>query len=153
MGASRSIKDSLKRQCSKPYSYCTSSSPYYPHTFVSANYFDLLILLPPNTDKLPGQQVGEIRNCRAVHSQTVRNMTTKHNPALLPIDLYAVAPPDVQPCDLTKLGDHHSLQHMPQKEVTVFLYTSNQIVCVKDDRGGSEITLIIAAYQRMLKLA
>ena len=50
-------------------------------------------------------------------------MTTKHNPVTLPINLYAVGPPDVQPPDLTKLGDHHSVQHMPQKDVTEFLYT------------------------------
>ena len=31
-------------------------------------------------------------------------MTTKHNPVTLPINLYAVGPPDVQPRDLTKLG-------------------------------------------------
>ena len=46
---SRSIKESLKKQCSKQYSYFISSSPYYPHTFVSANYFDLLKLRPPKT--------------------------------------------------------------------------------------------------------
>ena len=27
----RSIRERLKRQCSKPHLYCTSSSPYYPH--------------------------------------------------------------------------------------------------------------------------
>ena len=63
-------------------------------------------------------------------------MTTKHNPATLPINLYAVDPPDVQPLDFTKLGDHHSVQHMPQKEVTECLYTSNQLVCVEEDKGG-----------------
>ena len=74
---------------------------------------------------------------RAERSQnTVRNMTTKHNPATLPINLYGVGPPDVHPLDFTKLGHHHSVEHMPQKEVTEFLYTSNQLVCVKDDKGG-----------------
>ena len=63
-------------------------------------------------------------------------MTTKHNPATLTINLYAVGPPDVQPPDFTKLGDHRSVQNMPQKEVTEFLYTSNKLVCVKDDKGG-----------------
>lgn len=47
---SRSIKESLKRQCSAPYSYFTSSSSYYPHTFVSANYSDLPKLRPPKTN-------------------------------------------------------------------------------------------------------
>ena len=63
-------------------------------------------------------------------------MTSKHNLATLPINLYAVDPPGVQPLDFTKLGDQHSVQHMPQKEVTEFLYTSNQLVCVKDDKSG-----------------
>ena len=70
---SRSIKERLKRQCSKPYSYFSSSSPYYPHTFVSAtDYSDLLKLCPPNTNKLPDhdQQVGEA-TWRAVHHQSV----------------------------------------------------------------------------------
>ena len=128
---SRSIKERLKRQCSKPYSYFTSSSPYYRHTFVSAtDYSDLLKLCHPNTNKLPGhdQQVGDMTNWRAVHHQsvpktTVRNMTSKHNPATLPINLYAVGPPDIQQLHFTKLGDHHSVQHMPQKEGTKFLYT------------------------------
>ena len=77
-------------------------------------------------NKLSSQQVREMRNWRAVHGQsvpqkTVRNMTTKDNPGTPPINLYAVGPPDVQPLDSTKLGDHHSVQQMPQKEVTEFL--------------------------------
>ena len=125
---SKAIKKRLKRQCSAPYSYFTSSSSYYPHTFVSANYSDLPKLRPPKTNKLTGQQVREMRNWRAVHGQsvpqkTVRNMTTKDNPGTLPINLYAVGPPDVQPLDLTKLGDRHSVQDMPQNEVREFLYS------------------------------
>ena len=66
-------------------------------------------------------------------------MTTKHDPVPLPINLYAVGLPDVQPLDLTKLEvkwilylpsdcreDHHSVhlvKYMPQKYVTEFLYT------------------------------
>ena len=69
-------------------------------------------------------------------------MTTKHNPVTLPINMCAMGTQGVQPLDLTKLGDCHSVQHMPQKEVTE-LYKSNQIVCVKDDKGGSEITLVL----------
>ena len=66
------------------------------------------------------------------------SMTTNHNPTTLPINLHAVGPPDVKPLDLSKLGDHHSVQHMPQKEVKEFMYTSNQIVWVKDGKGDSE---------------
>ena len=132
---SRSIKERLKRQRFKPLSYSTNSSPYYPHTFVSANYSDLLKLRLPNTSKLPGQQVEEMRNWRAVHGQSVpkklRNRTNRQNPVTIPINLYAVAPPDDQPLDLTKLGDHHWVQHITQKEVTEISYTSSQIVRVK----------------------
>ena len=71
-------------------------------------------------------------------------MTTKDNPGTLPINLYAVGLLDLQPLDLTKSGDHHSVQHMPQKEVTEFLYMSNQVVCVQDDKGGSENPLVLA---------
>ena len=78
-------------------------------------------------------------------------MTTKDNPGTLPINLYEVGPPDVQPLDLTKLGDHHSVQQMPQKEVTEFLYTSNQIVCVKHDKGCPENTLVLACLQENVK--
>ena len=66
---SRSIKERLKRQCSKPYSYrFTSCSHYYPHTFVSATgYSDLLKLRHPNKNKLPShdQQVGEMKHRHA----------------------------------------------------------------------------------------
>ena len=62
-------------------------------------------------------------------------MTTKDNPGTLPINLYAVGPTHVQPLNLTKLGDNHSVQQLPQKEVKEFLYTSNQIVCVKHDKA------------------
>ena len=79
-------------------------------------------------------------------------MTTKDNPGTLPINLYEVGPPDVQPLDLTKLGDHHSVQQMPQKEVTEFLYTSNQIVCVKHDKGCPENTLVLACLQENVKV-
>ena len=68
---SRVIKERLKTQCSTPYSYFTSSSSYYPHTFVSASYSDLLKLCPPKTNKLTSQQVREMRNWRAVHGQSV----------------------------------------------------------------------------------
>ena len=70
----RSIKEPLKRQCFKLYTYFTSSSQYYPHTFVSAtDYSDLLKLRPPNTNKLPGhdQLVGEMTNWRALDHQSV----------------------------------------------------------------------------------
>ena len=79
-------------------------------------------------------------------------MTTKHNPVTLPINLCAVDPPDVQPLELTILGDHHSVKHMTQKKVTEFLYTSNQVVCVKDDKGGSEITLVLACLRKNAKI-
>ena len=65
-----------------------------------------------------------MRNWRAAHGpkKTVRNMTSKDNLGALPIDLYAVGAPDTKPLDINpgKLGDgdHHSVQHMPQKEVT-----------------------------------
>ena len=46
-----------------------------------------------------------MRNWRAVQGQSVpnivRNITTKHNPATLPINLYAAGPLDIQPLDLT----------------------------------------------------
>ena len=42
----------------------------------------------------------------------------------------AVDPPDVQPIVFTKLGDHHSIQHMPQKKVTeYFLYVQSDSLC------------------------
>ena len=138
---SRAIKEPLKIQCSTPYSYFTSSSSCYPHTFVSANYSDPPKLRPTKTNKLTGQQVREMRNWRAVHAhgqsvsqKTVHNMTAKDNPGTLPINLYAVGPPDVRPLDLTKLGGHHSVQQMPQKEMTEVLRTSNQIVCINHDK-------------------
>ena len=71
---SRSIIESLKRQCSKPYLYCSSSLAYYPHTCVYAKYSDFLTLGPPNTNKLPGQQGGEMGNWRAVQGQSVRKI-------------------------------------------------------------------------------
>ena len=76
--------------------------------------------------------------------KTVLNMTTKHNPVTLPINMCAMGTQGVQPLDLTKLGDYHSVQHMPQKEETEFSYTSNQIVCVKDEKRGSEIIVVLA---------
>ena len=80
------------------------------------------------------------------------NMTTKHNPVTLPINMCAMGTQGVQPLDLTKLGDYHSVQHMPQKGVTAFLNTSNQIVCVKNDKGGSEITLVLVCLQENAKV-
>ena len=79
-------------------------------------------------------------------------MTTKDNLGTLPINLYAMGPSDGQPLDLTKLGDQHSLQQMPQKEVTEFLCTFNQIVCVKHDKGGPENTWALACLQENVKV-
>lgn len=73
-------------------------------------------------------------------------MSTKDNPGTLPRNLYAMGPPKVQPQDLTRLGDH-PLHHFPQKEATELLYESNQIVCVKDDKGDSENSLVPACLQ------
>ena len=81
-------------------------------------------------------------------------MATKNNAVTpLPINVYAVGPPDIQSPDLTKLGHHHSVQHMPQKEVTEFLCTSNQVVCAKDDKGESEIPLVLAWLQDNAKVS
>ena len=80
---------------------------------------------------------------------SVRNMKTKHNPVTLPINMYAVGPPDVQSLDFTKLGDYHSVQHMQQKEVTEFFLN---IVCVKDDKVGSGITLVLACLLENAKV-
>ena len=90
---SRSIKERLKRQSCTPYRYFTSTSSYYPHTFVSANYSDLPKLHPQKTD----QQVCEMRNWRAIHGQsvprkTIQNMSIKDNPGTLPRNLYAMGP-------------------------------------------------------------
>ena len=41
---------------------------------------------------------------------------------------------------------------MPQKEMTEFLYTSNQIVCVKHDKGYPENTLVLACLQENVKV-
>ena len=68
---SRSIKERLKRQCLTPYSYFTSPSSYYPHTFVSANYSNLPKLRPPKRNKLTVQQVHEMSNGRVIHGQSV----------------------------------------------------------------------------------
>ena len=42
---------------------------------------------------------------------------------------------------------------MPQKEVTEFRYTSNQIGCVKHDKGGPENTLVLACLKENVKRA
>ena len=71
-------------------------------------------------------------------------MTTKDNTGTLPINLYEVGPLNVQP---NCIGDHHSVQHTSQKEETEFLNTLNQIYsssCVKGDKGGFEIILVLA---------
>ena len=156
---SRSIKERLKRQCLTPFSYFTSPSSYYPHTFVSVNYSDLPKFRPPKRNKLTVQQVHEMRNWRVIHGQsvpqkTVRNMTTKDNPGTLPINLYAVGPPNVQPLDLAKLGEPavQPLSPLPQ-ETTECLYKSNQIVCVQGDKADSDNSLVLKpVYRRMLKL-
>ena len=49
--------------------------------------------------------------------KTVPTMSTNNNPRTLPINLYTVGPPKVQPLDLTKLGDV-PLKHSPQKDST-----------------------------------
>ena len=41
---------------------------------------------------------------------------------------------------------------MPQKEVTGFLYTSYQVVCVQDDKGGSENPLVLSCLQENAKV-
>ena len=84
-----------------------------------------------------------------IQTKYVCNLTTKDNPGILPINLYSVGPPDVQPLDLTlKLRDRHSVQQMPQKEVTGFLCTIHSfIVFVKHDKGGPENTLVLACLR------
>ena len=78
-------------------------------------------------------------------------MSTKDNPGTLPRNLYAMGPPKVQPQDLTRLGDH-PLHHFPQMEATELLYESNQIVCVKGDKGGSENSSVPACLQENVEV-
>lgn len=152
---SRCIKQCLKRQCSTSYLHFASTSSYYPYTFVSANYSDLPKLHPPKENYLTDHQVHEMRNWRTIHGQSVppkkvRNMSNKDKPETPPINLYAISPPNVQPLDLTKLGDH-SLQHL-EVEATDLLYRSNQIVFVKGDKGDSENSLALAYLQENVKV-
>ena len=123
-----SVGQSKKRQYSTPYLYFTNSIPCTipTHLCLCKLLTSLPKSCPPKTNKLTAQQVRDMRNWRAVYGQRVPkklceiSMTTtkKTNPVTLPINLYAVGPPDVQPLDLTKLGDYNSVQHIPQKEVT-----------------------------------
>ena len=74
----------------------------------------------------------ELESCpRSERShKTVLNMTTKHNPVTLPINMCAMGTPGVQPLDFTKLGDYHSVQHMPQKEETeFFIHVQSDSLC------------------------
>ena len=84
---SRSIKERLKRQCLTPYSYFTSPSSYYPHTFVSANYSDLPKLRPPKrNNKLTVQQVHEMRHWRVILTSIIKmfwNLRTEEELILL----------------------------------------------------------------------
>ena len=43
-------------------------------------------------------------------------------------------------------------QSEPQNELAEFIYASNQIVCGKDDKGGSEVTLVLASQQENAKV-
>ena len=52
--------------------------------------------------------------------------------------------------DLTRLGDH-PLHHFPQKEATELLYESNQMVCVKGDKGDSENSSVPACLQEKVE--
>lgn len=148
---------SMKRQCSTPYSYFTSTKSYYPHTFVSTNYsrqaFQNYALRSQQANWL---QVREMRSWRAIHGKSVpqkpvRNMSTKDNPGTRLITLYAVGAPKVQPLYFTKLGDH-PLQHLPQKEAKELLYEWNQMVCVKGDKGDSENSLVPACLQENVEV-
>ena len=62
-----------------------------------------------------------------------------------------MGPPKVQPQDLTRLRDH-PLHHFPQKEDTELLYESNQIVCVKGDKGDSENSSVPACLQENVEV-
>ena len=62
-----------------------------------------------------------------------------------------MGPPDVQPLDLTTLGEP-AAQLLPQKETTECLYKSNQIVRVKGDKGDSENSLVLACLQENAKV-
>ena len=65
------IKERLKRQCCTPYSYFTSTSSWYPQTFVSTKDSDHPKLRPPKTNELTNQQVREMRNWRAIYGHSV----------------------------------------------------------------------------------
>ena len=145
---SRAIKERLKRQCYTPFAYFTAPKSFYPHTFTSTDYKDLPKLRPPKSRKLSARQVNEMRNWRAMHGQsvpqkTVRNMTTKDNPGTLPINLYAVDSPPVEPLDFSALSQAPAVP-TPQRDRPVTLYEQGQIVCV---RGHSCALFVIASLQ------
>ena len=89
---SRSIKRYLKRQCSTPYLYFAHSISYTTHTPVS---LQKRILSPSEVtspkdktsselaNRFPRWVTGELFTARAFQ-KTVRNVTTKLNPATLP---------------------------------------------------------------------
>jgi len=92
-------------------------------------YNDLPKLCPPKAHKLSEKPVSEMRNWRALYGQsvpqkTVRNMTTKDNPGILPINLYAADSLTVQPLDYTVLRGAAAVP-VPHRETTETFYKQN----------------------------
>ena len=73
-------------------------------------------------------------------------MTTKDNPGILPINLYATNSPTVQPLDFTVLSETAAVP-VPHRETTETFYKQSQIVCIKADSSDTRQLFIMACLQ------
>ena len=83
---------------------------------------------------------------QSVPQKTVRNMTTKDNSGILPMNMYAANSPTVHPLDFTVLSEA-AVVPVPHRETTETLCKLSQIVCVKADSNDSHQLFIIACLQ------
>ena len=84
---------------------------------------------------------------QSVLQKIVQNMTTKDNPGTLPINLYAINSPTVQPLDFIVLSEAAAVS-LPHRETTETLYKQSQIVYVKADSSDSHQLFIIACLPK-----
>ena len=84
--------------------------------------------------------------------KTVPNMSANNNPRTLPINLYTVGPPKVQPLDLTKLGDV-PLKHSPQKDSTrALMFTSRVCITVSNSPNPSRVYIRLCKHGKRFLL-
>ena len=141
-GFSSSSRELLKRLSQCSFNYFTSSKSYYSRPHCAISFEDLPKMPKLTKNKLSSAAIAELREWRqqygqSVRQKSVRNMSTKDRPGILPVNAYEEDIGSTELFDFSKLQSGSNVTESAyQEENTRIRHQRN-----KDDESNTSYVL------------